>query len=314
MVAIVIPAVALMASSAFLPIQGQRPVLQTPVNPGLAEPAPQPQWTIFSESMAVGDFFSPTWTFDVSYDLSLQITDLYVASDRFEVYDNGNLILTTPAVLDWDGLGAADAFVSPPFEYDPNQAFSSGLFSAASTVLGPGPHAITIRDIHIPPTSAGGPAFADGSVAFKVEPVCTPVLSALPGVVRDTTPPQASQMLPFSQNRIIIGAGPGTSVAPPDVQFFPANPGAPALIVWAIASQPAMIPLGGLGTFLVSVSYPDPFIVLTDFYPGTDVLTATFVPNACVLIGAPVYTQGAVIEASGPVTLTNALDYLIGLL
>jgi hypothetical protein len=98
-----------------------------------APPAPiQTKWTIVSESLAEGSFFSTTWSSDLPYDTLFQITDLYVASDRFEVYDNGVLVLTTPAVPDWDGLGAADPYVAPPFAYDPDAAFGSGVFSAGS--------------------------------------------------------------------------------------------------------------------------------------------------------------------------------------
>jgi hypothetical protein len=121
-------------------------------------------------------------------------------------------------------------------------------------------------------------------------------------------------MMPFTQDRIVIGAAPGLSVAPPDVQIFPPNPGATTAIVWAIASAPGNVPVSGIGTFLVSVAYPDPLIVLLGNYAVSDVLSAGFVPNHCALVGVPVYTQGLAFEGSGTAVLTNALDYVLGLL
>jgi hypothetical protein len=120
-------------------------------------------------------------------------------------------------------------------------------------------------------------------------------------------------MVPFSQDRIVIGAGPGLSVAAPDVQFLPADPGAALILAWGIASAPATLPAGPIGTILISIAYPDPIFVLAGAYAAGDVLSAGFVPNECALVGVPVYTQGAVLGASD-VSLTNALDYVIGLL
>lgn len=278
-----------------------------------APPPPQTPWTILAEPLGGGGLFSATWTSNVPYDMVFTVTDLYVASDQFEVYDNAALIFTTPAMSDWDVLGFPNPFASPPYETDADDALASGVFSSAAITLGPGPHSIILRDIHLPPISIGGPAFTDGTVAFKAAPAC-PEISALPGVIRDTVPPQAARILPFSQDRIVIGASSTSSVLPPDVQFLPPNPAATEIIAWAFSTAPDNLPVSGLGTFLISVSAPDPVVTLLGIYGAGDVLTADFVPNNCVLVGMQVYSQGAVVETGGNIVLTNAIDYVIGLL
>jgi hypothetical protein len=98
-----------------------------------------------------------------------RITDLFVVSDQFEVYDNGILVLTTPAAPDWPAY-TASPFDAPPFATDPGVAFYSGFFSTGSIAFGPGAHSIEIRDIHIPPVAVGDGPFPDGTVAFQVVP------------------------------------------------------------------------------------------------------------------------------------------------
>jgi hypothetical protein len=124
-------------------------------------------WVIIDEYMNVGDFFTAEYTWDSPYKVEFTITDLYVVSDQFEVYDNAALVLTTPVVPDWDQIPVADAFTSPPYTTDPDVALASGAFSSGVIVFAPGAHAITIRDIHIPPMAIGAGPFPDGTVAFK---------------------------------------------------------------------------------------------------------------------------------------------------
>jgi hypothetical protein len=125
-------------------------------------------WVVLDEFMAPGSFFAGSYTWDSPYNVRFTITDLCVVTDRFEVYDNGTLVLTTSNVPDWDALpGVTDPFMSPPYTTSPDVALASGFFSSGTMVFGPGAHDITIRDIHIPPTSVGGGPFPDGTVAFK---------------------------------------------------------------------------------------------------------------------------------------------------
>ena len=128
-------------------------------------------WTSVTEPMDPGDYFSDTWTFTSDSTVKFTITDILVISDQFEVYDSGSLVVTTPSVPDWDGLG-----FSSPFDFnpsDPDVALASGYFSSATILFAPGSHSIRIRDIHIPPFSGATP-FADGTVAFKAEVVPEP--------------------------------------------------------------------------------------------------------------------------------------------
>jgi len=138
--------------------------------------------------MSTGDFFTApdattTWTFTCpAGGCKFLITDLFVVTDQFEVYDFGGLIATTPAMPDWFGIGAPGPFTSPPFTDNPDVALASGNFSAATLILGAGAHSISIRDIHIPLMGAGGDPFPDGTVAFRVASVPEPATLALLGL------------------------------------------------------------------------------------------------------------------------------------
>jgi hypothetical protein len=128
-------------------------------------------WVILDEYMDVGDFFTGPYTWTSDYLIRFTVTDIYVVSDQFAVYDDGGLVVTTPAMPDWDDLGFSDPYDSPPWTDDPDVALADGRFSSAVMYFGPGSHSIDIRDIHIPPTTAGGEPFPDGTVAFKAEPL-----------------------------------------------------------------------------------------------------------------------------------------------
>jgi len=123
-------------------------------------------WVILDEYMSEGDSFTGQWDWTSSSAVKFTITDLYVVSDQFEVYDAGSLVLTTSDVPDWSDLGASGPYTAPPFEGDPDAALASGYFSSGVITFAAGSHSITIRDIHIPPTDSGA-AFPDGTVAFK---------------------------------------------------------------------------------------------------------------------------------------------------
>ncbi|HYQ99240.1 MAG TPA: hypothetical protein VET86_04290, partial [Casimicrobiaceae bacterium] len=68
-------------------------------------------WIVLDQPMATGDFFTApdttnVWTLTCPSTCRFIITDLFVATDRFEVYDGGVLIATTPLLPDWTALAA----------------------------------------------------------------------------------------------------------------------------------------------------------------------------------------------------------------
>jgi hypothetical protein len=128
-------------------------------------------WTILDQVMAPGDLFrapdaGTVWTLNCPVaQCTFYITDLFVASDQFQVYDAGILIKTTPsmaALLSGFGQGAG------PWTASADAAMASGDYSSAAIVLGFGTHTLQIRDISIPMTAPGGAPFPDGTVAFRV--------------------------------------------------------------------------------------------------------------------------------------------------
>ena len=129
-------------------------------------------WITIDEIMDEGDFFSlgsPPWTWDSAFTVKFTITDIWVVTDRFEVYDGGILEIETPNIDDWDVLALPGPNYVPPYTGDPDTALADGRFSSAVIYFDPGSHSITIRDIHIPPMTAGGDPYPDGTVAFKAE-------------------------------------------------------------------------------------------------------------------------------------------------
>ena len=126
-------------------------------------------WVILDEVMDEGDLFSGPWTWDSDLPIEFTITDLYVVTDRFKVYDGGSFVIETPNIPDWDVLGLGGPMVSPPYTVNPDTALADGRFSSALINFASGSHSIDIEDIHIPPVSVGGGPFIDGTVAFKAE-------------------------------------------------------------------------------------------------------------------------------------------------
>jgi hypothetical protein len=132
--------------------------------------------------MAEGAFFTGTYTWNSSLPVKFTITDWAVVTDRFEIYDSSILKTTTPLLPDWDELGLADPLTSPPWTVYPEVALTDGRFSHAVINFAPGAHSITIKDIRIPPMSAGGLPFIDGTVAFKAVVVPEPTTICLLGL------------------------------------------------------------------------------------------------------------------------------------
>src|SRR5688572_19401205 len=155
-------------------------------------------WIVLDEAMVEGanDCFTglgtgavlpAAWEWTSSDSISFDITDLFTIVDRFEVYDFGTLVLTTPELPDWHELGLSGPYVDettsyPPQTSNPDLAWAGGAsayYSQGSILFAPGSHSIRIRDIHIPPAACipdpanpgqclGGPTPSlDGTVAFR---------------------------------------------------------------------------------------------------------------------------------------------------
>ena len=158
-----------------------------PAPPGtIGSPMPlDGTWIVLDEFMSTGDWFggatATTFEWNSPIPVWFTITDVYVVTDVFEVYDFGALVLTTPSLSDWDVLGLAGPSTSPPWTGDPDVALADGRFSSGKILFGAGAHSITIRDIHIP-KRADGSTFADGTVAFSAVPVPAPGAILLGGI------------------------------------------------------------------------------------------------------------------------------------
>jgi hypothetical protein len=131
-------------------------------------------WTVLDQNMLTGAFFvapdgSINWTFNCQANhCKLIVTDLFVVSDKFEIWEGNTIIGTTSNVPDWNALpGVTDPFQAPPWTDNPDVAAASQFFSHGTFNFATGIHTISIKDIHIPPQLGGAP-FPDGTVAFRV--------------------------------------------------------------------------------------------------------------------------------------------------
>jgi hypothetical protein len=120
-------------------------------------------WLVYDEVIDNGDFFSAgPWTWDSPSSVKFTITDLYVVTNWFGVYDGGAWVLDTPQLPDYADLGIG-AFDSPPWTGDPDVALLEPRFSKAEILFGPGAHAIDVEEVRKPV------GFIDGTLAIKAE-------------------------------------------------------------------------------------------------------------------------------------------------
>ncbi len=120
-------------------------------------------WQTWDEEISAGDFFSVEFKLNTS--ATVQITDYFVLTDRFEIFVNGSSIGQSTLKPDWVGIGSPDPF-SPPFEFDPTAAFEGGLFSSFvfNALAG---DVITLKALFIPPFEVGGEPFPDSGFAIR---------------------------------------------------------------------------------------------------------------------------------------------------
>ncbi len=129
-----------MADSAYAPPDAARPWGEFAFDnmPATGGPGPTFACTGCTPSSGNNSFFldDPAWTFNLTGNATLYVTDAFIAVDRFSVYDSGNLLFTTS--------GAAGA--NPGYS-DPVLAWGYADYSKGSIVLGAGSHSITIQHI-----------------------------------------------------------------------------------------------------------------------------------------------------------------------
>jgi hypothetical protein len=109
----------------------------------------------FDETVGSGNLFNETWV--ASGAGQVQITDIYVPGDNYNVYVNGVLEAST-SVADWSSY-EADAFTSPPYTGDPATAWLDPHFAHVDLPVVAG-DVITISDT--PPSG-----YSDGTYAIR---------------------------------------------------------------------------------------------------------------------------------------------------
>ncbi|RIL12495.1 hypothetical protein DCC79_01240 [bacterium] len=153
----------------------------------LATVALDGSWTVLDELMGGGAFYAPLFAYTSTVPVRIDVTDLFVVSDRNEVYLDGQLVGSTPPVADWTALGGGPQ--DPPYTADPAAAWSDAAFSKASFMLPAGSHVLTLRNTHIPPKADGSP-YPDGTVAFRLTTLKDPTPTATPEGEPPTVTPE----------------------------------------------------------------------------------------------------------------------------
>jgi hypothetical protein len=102
---------------------------------------------------------SDLWIVNSPRQLWIEITDLYITGDRYEVYVDGVLRLATPAknvgmqpeiAPDADGCACRYEDQSAPA-----QAFTAQRYSSGAILVGRGAHTINVKNIEFAPSSTG---------------------------------------------------------------------------------------------------------------------------------------------------------------
>lgn len=145
-------------------------------------PAPlDGSWVVLDELMTVGSFYAPVYSYTIASAMQIDVTDLFVVSDRNEVYIDGVLLGMTPLMPDWQALVPfVGPFDNPPYTTDPDVAWSRPEFSKSSFTLPAGTHLLSFRNTHIPLDESGAP-FSDGTMAFRIVPEPTSAMLLLAG-------------------------------------------------------------------------------------------------------------------------------------
>lgn len=159
-----------------------------PSGPGILAPVPLPVSGVWYYAAATAATIGPdgfggwmaippqTDLYQVSSGgpVVLSITDAFVTGDRFEVYVDGALALTTPAVpagagpeISPDAPGLPVPFVD---QASVNAAFASPIYSHGNVVVPGGNHLINVKDVAFPPGTSGAGFALRAAVATPVRP------------------------------------------------------------------------------------------------------------------------------------------------
>lgn len=99
------------------------------------------------------------WEVDSSDPVMFRITDAWLTGDRFEVYVDGNLALTTPSVADGGAPVISPDLPGTPAAYALQQRLwasnSLATYSHGEVILPAGTHTINVKLIASPVTGAG---------------------------------------------------------------------------------------------------------------------------------------------------------------
>jgi len=219
--------------------------------------------------------------------------------------NNGPLLVTPPIVSVYGEYATLHPVGS--FAYDVGTGVSNGFDVYAPGLGGagtcqPGPQKFF---------DGGGLDLGIASLYLELREV---TLQASSAELRDAVPPNPGLMVPESQPQAIIGASPFGPIQAPDVRFIVPNPEDTFLMSWSISFGEADLPLGSLGTVLISITPPNPVATVQGLYVSglLETLSLGQIPDSATLVGREINTQGAYIETSGAFGFTNALDYVIG--
>ena len=121
-------------------------------------------WTVLIDDMSEGDFFTGTGTGSTTFagatsfnwvsalPVLFRITDLFVVSDTFRVYDNGVALFDVANGSDWRAIPGCSDDHDPSCHWTnvPGDAWLDPLFSKASHLFAPGSHSIVVQSLTIP--------------------------------------------------------------------------------------------------------------------------------------------------------------------
>lgn len=114
-------------------------------------------WYSADEFLTAPDYFTETWSFTANGNVNLFVTDWAVASDLFDVYDNGVL------------LGSTSNASGAGFTLDYDFAYADARWSSGTWLLTAGSHEISILSKFIPYIAGTNYVYPDSTVALKVE-------------------------------------------------------------------------------------------------------------------------------------------------